>query len=92
MILLLTISYFHSQEEEEVIEEVEPKKVKTRGGKLGEAALDQSTWSQVQQKAFEAALQKFPKSLDRWDKIAKSVPGKTKVFSYLKTCIYVKFS
>ncbi|XP_054262299.1 uncharacterized protein F54F2.9-like [Macrosteles quadrilineatus] len=57
----------------------EPKKVKTKGGKVKEQETG-STWSQVQQKALEAALAKFPKGAasDRWEKIAKCVPGKTK--------------
>lgn len=54
-----------------------PGKVKTRVGVLSPEA----EWSQVQQKALEAALTKYPKggSSDRWDKIAKCVPGKSKV-------------
>ncbi|XP_076326282.1 dnaJ homolog subfamily C member 1 [Tachypleus tridentatus] len=37
------------------------------------------TWSQHQQKALELALQQFPKGTEeRWDRIAVSVPGKTK--------------
>lgn len=36
-------------------------------------------WKQEQQRALEAALQKFPKDTkSRWDRIAESVPGKTK--------------
>lgn len=38
-------------------------------------------WSSEQQKAFEAALQKYPTTLDkneRWRLIAEAVPGKTK--------------
>lgn len=64
-------------EEEQIIEE--PKKVKTRGGKVEENST--GAWSQVQQKALESALAKFPKggANDRWVKIAKCVPGKTKV-------------
>ncbi|XP_026282216.1 dnaJ homolog subfamily C member 1 [Frankliniella occidentalis] len=66
------------------------KKVKTRGGKLGdceptEAEADyeskmESSWNQIQQKALEAALIKYPKgsTQDRWEKIAKCVPDKTK--------------
>lgn len=59
----------------------QPKKVKTKGGKVGEVGEnDIGVWSQVQQKAFEAALLKFPKgaSNDRWEKISKCVPQKTK--------------
>eukprot|EP00057_Strongylocentrotus_purpuratus_P020545 XP_011675019.1 PREDICTED: dnaJ homolog subfamily C member 1 [Strongylocentrotus purpuratus] len=36
-------------------------------------------WSQRQQKVLEKAMQVYPRSVDdRWDKIADSVPGKTK--------------
>lgn len=59
----------------------EPKKVKTRGGKHGDSSENSAkSWNQVQQKALESALAKFPKgsSNDRWEKIAKCVPGKTK--------------
>lgn len=53
-----------------------PSKVKTRVA----VEVDNQEWSQVQQKALEAALTKYPKggNPDRWDKIAKCVPGKTK--------------
>ncbi|XP_052757478.1 uncharacterized protein F54F2.9 [Galleria mellonella] len=56
---------------------VEPvKKVKTR--KTEETS--GGNWSQSQQKALESALAKHPKggAGDRWQKIANSVPGKTK--------------
>ncbi|XP_063232740.1 LOW QUALITY PROTEIN: dnaJ homolog subfamily C member 1-like [Bacillus rossius redtenbacheri] len=61
----------------------EPRKVKTKGGKLGvagAAADEDAGWTQQQQKALEAALVRFPKggALDRWEKIAKCVPGKTR--------------
>lgn len=59
----------------------EPKKVKTRGGKHGDASENNvKSWNQVQQKALESALAKYPKgsSNDRWEKIAKCVPDKTK--------------
>uniref|UniRef100_A0A8C4VZQ4 DnaJ heat shock protein family (Hsp40) member C1 n=1 Tax=Gopherus evgoodei TaxID=1825980 RepID=A0A8C4VZQ4_9SAUR len=39
-------------------------------------------WTQNQQKLLELALQQYPKGTsDRWDKIAKCVPGKSKVGS-----------
>ncbi|XP_071446483.1 uncharacterized protein F54F2.9 [Hetaerina americana] len=90
-----------------------PRKVKTKGGKLGKMQQDASNdgqgkenvsadedsgknsssplvvannsttpevvWSQAEQKALENALLKYPKgTLERWDKIAKCVPGKKK--------------
>ncbi|XP_046390890.1 dnaJ homolog subfamily C member 1-like [Ischnura elegans] len=90
-----------------------PRKVKTKGGKLGKTLQETSgdgqmketsnadedmgkstgassvvasnshtpevLWSQVEQKALENALLKYPKgTLERWDKIAKCVPGKRK--------------
>lgn len=37
-------------------------------------------WTQNQQKLLELALQQYPRgTTERWDKIAKVVPGKTKV-------------
>ncbi|GLV44523.1 uncharacterized protein CBL_10328 [Carabus blaptoides fortunei] len=67
------------------------KKQKTRGGKLGSAEEEtaggtvsskgpvDTSWGQVQQKALEGALAKYPKGpTDRWEKIAKCVPDKTK--------------
>ena len=39
-----------------------------------------SSWSQYQQKQLEWALVQYPRfAKDRWDNIAKAVPGKTKV-------------
>lgn len=51
-------------------------KMKTRAAVVS----SEVEWSQVQQKALEAALTKYPKggNADRWDKIAKCVPGKGK--------------
>lgn len=41
---------------------------------------DDDVWTQNQQKLLELALQQFPRgTTERWDKIAKVVPGKTKV-------------
>lgn len=58
-------------------EPLKPGKVKTRAAVLS----SEGEWSQVHQKALEAALTKYPKggNADRWDKIAKCVPGKSKV-------------
>lgn len=53
------------------------KKVKT---KSQDQQTTEKNWTQEQQKALEAAIQKYPKkgNEDRWAKIANSVPGKTK--------------
>lgn len=41
---------------------------------------DPIVWTQNQQKLLELALQQFPRgTTERWDRIAKVVPGKTKV-------------
>lgn len=60
---------------EETTEE-RSKKVKT----CAEAVDCVADWSQEQQKALEAALIKYPKStlVNRWEKIANCVEGKTK--------------
>jgi len=62
---------------EEVSAEEKPKKIKTRS----ENTVSTVEWSQEQQRALEAALTKYPKgtSVDRWEKIANCVEGKTKV-------------
>lgn len=62
--------------EEEVVAEERPKKIKTRS----ENTVNTVEWSQEQQRALEAALTKYPKgaSVDRWEKIANCVEGKTK--------------
>lgn len=53
-----------------------PAKVKTRTA----VTSPETEWSQIQQKALEAALTKYPKgaNADRWEKVAKCVPGKSK--------------
>ncbi|XP_061037578.1 dnaJ homolog subfamily C member 1 isoform X1 [Eubalaena glacialis] len=44
-------------------------------------------WTQNQQKLLELALQQYPKgSSDRWDKIAKCVPSKSKTVSLDTSC------
>lgn len=65
---------------EEVTEEERPKKIKTRS----ENTASTTEWSQEQQRALEAALSKYPKgtSVDRWEKIANCIEGKTKVLRY----------
>lgn len=41
---------------------------------------ESAVWTQNQQKLLELALQQFPRgTTERWDRIAKVVPGKTKV-------------
>lgn len=71
---------------EEVSAEEKPKKVKTRN----ENTISTAEWSQEQQKALEVALTKYPKgaSVDRWEKIANCVEGKTKVFCYVFLELY----
>lgn len=63
---------------ESVITE-EPKKIKTRATENLDSS--DSSWTQIQQKTFENALIKFPKGSteNRWEKISKCVPNKTKV-------------
>jgi len=72
---------------EEVSGEEKPKKVKTRS----ENTVSTAEWSQEQQRALEAALTKYPKgvSVDRWEKIANCVEGKTKVRLFI--CYYLFF-
>lgn len=65
---------------EEVAEE-RPKKIKTRS----ENTVSTAEWSQEQQRALEAALTKYPKSVDRWEKISNCVEGKTKVQLFKST-------
>lgn len=75
---------FHKAKEEPSYDAEEiQKKAKTKGSVniTPEVLNIANAWSQEQQKAFENALTKFPKKTvgDRWEKISKSVPGKTKV-------------
>uniref|UniRef100_A0A1A7WT84 DnaJ homolog subfamily C member 1 n=2 Tax=Iconisemion striatum TaxID=60296 RepID=A0A1A7WT84_9TELE len=52
-------------------EEAEPQENRERGNSV--------VWTQNQQKLLELALQQFPRGTsERWDRIAKVVPGKTK--------------
>ncbi|XP_008551360.1 dnaJ homolog subfamily C member 1-like [Microplitis demolitor] len=53
-----------------------PTKIKTRA----ETSENEVVWSQDEQKALESALLKYPKSssIDRWEKIANCIGGKTK--------------
>ncbi|XP_054452399.1 dnaJ homolog subfamily C member 1 [Anoplopoma fimbria] len=57
--------------EEEEEEEAEPQEIREKA--------DPTVWTQNQQKLLELALQQFPRgTAERWDRIAKVVPGKTK--------------
>ncbi|KAM4706295.1 dnaJ homolog subfamily C member 1 [Rhinophrynus dorsalis] len=61
------------QEAEELADSDDEIRKKDRGRVLEEL------WTQNQQKLLELALQQYPKgTAERWDKIAKCVPGKTK--------------
>uniref|UniRef100_A0A2M3Z3L2 Putative molecular chaperone dnaj superfamily n=1 Tax=Anopheles braziliensis TaxID=58242 RepID=A0A2M3Z3L2_9DIPT len=55
-------------------------KTKTRDSAGVSVSEQTSSWTQLQQQALEAAIQRYPKSTstDRWQKIANNVPGKTK--------------
>lgn len=55
------------------------KKLKKTAAQPDEKAND-SIWTQDQQKLLETAIVKYPKNIagDRWQKIANTVPGKTK--------------
>lgn len=67
-------------EAEKLVENIN-KKLKTKKQDAVDVTSEaQKFWSQEQQKALEAAIQKIPKSVtdDRWQKIANCVPGKTK--------------
>ncbi|XP_061401696.1 uncharacterized protein F54F2.9 [Musca vetustissima] len=69
------------------------KKEKTKQDKS--IIIPETNWSQEQQKALEAAIVKYRKSAgsDRWQKIANSVPGKTKeecLVRYKYLCELVK--
>lgn len=66
---------------ESIVQEAAKQKVKTKKVDAVAAEVDgNANWSQAQQAAFEQAIQKYPKSgsSDRWQKIAGSVPGKSR--------------
>lgn len=67
---------------ETIIQEATKQKIKTKKTEPATTggAEANANWSQEQQAALESAIQKYPKSAssDRWQKIANSVPGKTK--------------
>ncbi|XP_042214078.1 dnaJ homolog subfamily C member 1-like [Homarus americanus] len=65
-------------ESEEIVPEVKVK-VKTRAEKSDLSAGCDEMWNPIQQKALEKALKQNPKGTDqRWDKISRAVPDKTK--------------
>ncbi|XP_045599144.2 uncharacterized protein F54F2.9 [Procambarus clarkii] len=65
-------------ESDETLPEVKVK-VKTKAEKTDLAAGSDEMWNPTQQKALEKALKQNPKGTDqRWDKIARAVPDKTK--------------
>ncbi|XP_051990069.1 dnaJ homolog subfamily C member 1-like [Xyrauchen texanus] len=52
---------------------------KTSASKEKPSAASDDVWTQNQQKLLELALQQYPRgTTERWDRIAKAVPGKTK--------------
>ncbi|XP_074903857.1 dnaJ homolog subfamily C member 1 [Buteo buteo] len=62
---------FDNTEQEEESDDESRKREKSRA--------PEELWTQNQQKLLEMALQQYPKGTsDRWDKIAKCVPGKSK--------------
>lgn len=63
---------FIISEQNDSSDEEKQKKERTRAA--------EEAWTQSQQKLLELALQQYPKGAsDRWDKIAKCVPSKSKV-------------
>lgn len=78
-------AYHTPGETDKIVENINKelsKKVKSKSSATTttEAQSSEKNWTQEQQKALEAAIQKYPKrgNEDRWSKIANSVPGKTK--------------
>lgn len=65
---------------QESITEIKKIKEKTKKSQSNTVLIPETNWSQEQQRALEAAIVKYKKSAntDRWQKIANSVPGKTK--------------
>ena len=85
MVPVSTSAQTHTAEGQQVDDSVlepgvvpEKKKVKTRAAATTGA--EEAAWSQTQQKALETALAQFPKGTsERWERVAKAVPDKTKV-------------
>lgn len=66
---------FDTEQEAEVLRDSDEESRKKERSRAVE-----EIWTQNQQKLLELALQQYPKgNPERWDKIAKCVPGKTKV-------------
>lgn len=62
---------FDISEQNDSSDEERPRKERSRAA--------EDAWTQSQQKLLELALQQYPKGAsDRWDKIAKCVPSKSK--------------
>ena len=67
-------------EEEEKVEEKQHKQEKREETQQEPEEQKECVWTQNQQKLLETALQQIPRgAAERWDRIAKMVPGKTKV-------------
>lgn len=64
---------------EVIVKEATKKLKKAPAAQVDEKAND-AKWSQEHQKLLEIAIVKYPKTIagDRWQKIANTVPGKTK--------------
>ncbi|XP_078283836.1 dnaJ homolog subfamily C member 1 isoform X2 [Rhinoraja longicauda] len=63
----------------EVDDDDESDEEKNRKARVRSSEETVELWNQNQQKLLELALQQYPKGTsERWDKIAKCVPGKTK--------------
>lgn len=64
----------------EIIVKEATKKLKKAPNPQSDEKANDAIWSQDQQKLLEVAIVKYPKTIagDRWQKIANTVPGKTK--------------
>jgi DnaJ family protein C protein 1 len=67
-------------ETDKLVENINKELQKKAKTKPTDQSASEKHWTQEQQKALEAAIQKYPKkgNEDRWAKIASGVPGKTK--------------
>lgn len=77
------------QDEEEVVVKVKQKTKKKEDSAEADGV---KKWDQVQQRALEEALAKYPKGCtERWERVANCVPNKTKVitgiyYTFFKLC------